>query len=92
MKNMVLGALLSAVAGTPLLAGHANPWAEDEDEVLSQYHEVNLVQSEDTPGEDEMLGIMVRQARGKLDDSIGTPASPGQGHGENGGGQGPGKG
>ncbi|MFP5509751.1 MAG: hypothetical protein ACLGIP_11350 [Alphaproteobacteria bacterium] len=32
-----------------------------------QYHEENLAQSEDTPGEDEMLGRMVQTAHGKLE-------------------------
>jgi len=52
------------------VAGHANPWATPEDEVLMQYHDENLVQSEGTPGHDEMLGAMNQDARGKLDTSM----------------------
>lgn len=50
-----------------VMAGHNNPWADSTDDLLMQYHEENLEQSEDTPGEDEMLGVMVQNARGKLD-------------------------
>ncbi len=55
-----------ALYGAPALAGHNNPWATEDDTILMQYHEENLAQSVDTPGEDEMLGIMVQNARGKL--------------------------
>lgn len=62
----------------PVLASHANPWAEEDDEVLSQYHDENQAVSEDTPGEDEMNGVMTRSAHGKL----GTAGSDtGQGSG-----------
>lgn len=67
----LLAATLFIAAG-PALADHANPWATDNDTVLSQFHEENQAQSEDTPGEDEMKGRMVRSARGKLDDSVGS--------------------
>lgn len=63
----VAGVLLALCAVTPALAGHNNPWATDGDTILSQNHEANLLQSVDTPGEDEMLGVMVQQARGKLE-------------------------
>ena len=68
MKTKTLaGILLALCAATPALAGHNNPWATDGDTILSQEHDANLLQSVDTPGEDEMLGVMVQQARGKLD-------------------------
>ncbi len=66
-KSMFLSAFLIGAAGGAAFAGHANPWAGEDDVVLSQYHEENLAQSEDTPGEDEMLGVMVQKARGKLE-------------------------
>lgn len=59
-------AVLAATIATPLWAAHANPWATPDDTVLMQYHEENLAESEDTPGEDEMLGVMTRDAIGKL--------------------------
>lgn len=62
---LILGVLSGA---SPALAGHANPWAEPEDELLMQYHDDNLEQSVDTPGEDEMLGVMIQSARGQLED------------------------
>lgn len=65
---------LVLLAATPALAGHANPWATDDDDLLMQYHDDNLQQSEDTPGDDEMLGIMEQQAVGKLE-----TRDPGQG-------------
>ncbi len=61
------GILLALCAVTPAMAGHNNPWATDTDTILSQNHDANLLQSLDTPGEDEMLGVMQRHARGKLD-------------------------
>lgn len=72
MKRTLIIAALTGSIATPLMAGHANPWATEEDVLLMQYHEENLAQSEGTPGEDEMLGVMVQNARGKLDDSIGS--------------------
>lgn len=71
--RIVLAAALIALAA-PALAGHANPWSSDEDSVNSKNHEENQTKSEATPGEDEMLGVMVRKARGKLDSSVGNPA------------------
>ena len=67
MKTLGAAALLALVTALPALAGHANPWATDEDSVNNQNHEENQEQSIDTPGEDEMLGTMVREAHGKLD-------------------------
>ena len=77
---------LSTILATTLIAGaahagHANPWATPEDDLLMQYHEENLEQSEDTPGEDEMLGVMDQQAFGKLDGSPTTHGGMGAGGG-----------
>lgn len=52
-------------------AGHANPWASEGDILQMQYHEENLAKSVGTPGEDEMRGIMVQKAHGKLDGKAG---------------------
>ncbi len=65
-------------------AGHANPWATPEDDLLMQYHDENLEQSEDTPGDDEMLGVMDQGAYGKLGGSP-TAGGPGAGAGVGGG-------
>ena len=59
-------AVAVAFVAAPAFAGHNNPWATEDDTILMQYHEENLAQSVDTPGEDEMLGVMVRKANGKL--------------------------
>jgi hypothetical protein len=68
MKTKTAAGILFAIcAVTPAMAGHNNPWATQDDTILSQNHDTNLLQSLDTPGEDEMLGVMVRNARGKLD-------------------------
>ncbi|GKY86997.1 hypothetical protein [Sinisalibacter aestuarii] len=85
--------LLAGTVATPLLAAHNNPWMSTEDTVLMQYHDENLAQSEGTPGEDEMLGVMVRDAYGKLvldagrDDGLGL-AQGYSGGGAQGGGSG----
>jgi len=76
--STLLGALL--ITGTAY-AGHANPWATPEDDLLMQNHEENLAQSEDTPGEDEMLGVMDQHAFGKLGGSPSTGGGMGVGGG-----------
>lgn len=71
MRFLVLSASLVAILITgPAIAGHNNPWATPDDDLLMQYHDENLEQSVDTPGEDEMLGVMVQNASGKLDGSL----------------------
>lgn len=71
MRILALSASLVAILITgPAIAGHNNPWATPDDDLLMQYHDENLEQSVDTPGEDEMLGIMVQNASGKLDSSL----------------------
>lgn len=82
--KMIIASLLCLLAA-PLAAGHANPWATDDDDLLMQYHEENLTQSEDTPGEDEMLGVMVQNARGKLEDGTGSSMGGFSGGGAGGG-------
>jgi len=86
-KILIISTIAAAIAG-PVFAGHANPWATDDDTILSQNHEENLAQSEDTPGEDEMLGVMVQQARGKLDTDLGPSGSDGAGRQADGSGSG----
>lgn len=66
LRPLTLAAFLISPAAAAW-AGHANPWATETDDLLMQYHEENLAQSEDTPGEDEMLGRMVQTAHGKLE-------------------------
>jgi len=91
-KLMVMTAVVMVLGG-PALAGHANPWATEEDTILSKNHEENLAKSVDTPGEDEMLGVMVQNARGKLAPDVGSAASGGNGgRGGEGAGKGGGKG
>lgn len=96
MKKLFLAAVVTSLSCSPLIAGHANPWATDEDDLDMQYHEENLAQSEDTPGEDEMLGVMVQGARGKLEGTMFDRAdggySAGQGVGAGGGNGGGGSG
>ena len=65
-KSILLVAALSALVGHAALAGHANPWAGEDDDLDMVYHDENLEQSIDTPGEDEMRGAMVQGAFGKL--------------------------
>lgn len=86
MRLTTLSTILATmlVSGTAH-AGHANPWATPEDDLLMQYHDENLEQSEDTPGEDEMLGVMDRSAYGKLGGSPTTGGGLGGGSGAGGG-------
>lgn len=85
MKEKLITAGLLCCLASPLVAGHANPWATDDDDLLMQYHDENLAQSEDTPGEDEMLGVMVQNARGKLEDATGRSMGGFAGGGAGGG-------
>ncbi len=82
MRSTLLFTLLGTVLMTGAAhAGHANPWATPEDDLLMEYHDENLEQSVDTPGEDEMLGVMDRSAYGKLG---GSPTTDGMGGGTGG--------
>jgi|TARA_R110002126_G_scaffold201876_2_gene349407 hypothetical protein len=67
MKTQLTLIAVFALAAAPVFADHGNPWASEGDTVLSKNHETNQVKSIDTPGEDEMRGAMVQNARGKLD-------------------------
>ncbi|WP_322520759.1 hypothetical protein SR882_08145 [Guyparkeria halophila] len=92
MRSTLLFTLLGTVLVTGAAhAGHANPWATPEDDLLMQYHDENLEQSVDTPGEDEMLGVMEQGAYGKLG---GSPTTGGLSAGTGGAGMngGPGAG
>lgn len=68
--SVLCASLVAILIAGPAAAGHNNPWATADDDLLMQYHDENLEQSVDTPGEDEMLGIMVQNASGKLDGSL----------------------
>jgi len=81
-----LAVVLASTLATPLLAAHANPWMEEGDEVLMQYHEENLDQSEDTPLEDAMPGEQTSTAHGKLDLDAGQDDGKGLANGYAGGG------
>jgi len=70
MKTLLVCLALSAPIATPLFAGHNNPWSSETDTIQEQYHDEKLQQSVDTPGEDEMNGVMDRNARGKLDADV----------------------
>lgn len=63
-----LAVILAATAfsAATAQAAHNNPWAGEEDVVLSIYHDANQAKSIGTPGEDEMRGVMSRNANGKL--------------------------
>ena len=67
MKRTLTFAALVALMAAPAFSNHANPWANENDTVLSKNHESNQLKSIDTPGEDEMRGAMVQKARGKLE-------------------------
>lgn len=83
-RQLALTAVLALLAA-PALAGHANPWASEDDTILSKNHETNLAQSVGTPGEDEMRGVMEQNAHGKLDDPGRGAEQTAQHSGEKGG-------
>lgn len=93
MRSITLSsALLALLVSGAGHAGHANPWATPEDDILMQNHDENLEQSVDTPGEDEMLGVMEQGAYGKLGGSPTTGGLSGDMGGGPGGGMGAGAG
>ncbi len=57
IASLVLGTLVAS----PLMAAHANPWMEEGDTVLMQYHDENL---ELDAGEDDGDGDMNGYAGG----------------------------
>ena len=65
-KLTLIASVLAGSLAVPAVAGHANPWATSEDTVFSQYHDINQARSIGTPGEDRMLGVMTRNAYGKM--------------------------
>ncbi|MHA6264938.1 hypothetical protein ACXYMO_17200 [Arenibacterium sp. CAU 1754] len=77
---VLAAAVLSANAGAGY-AAHANPWADDGDVVQEQFHDVNQGKSVGTPGEDEMRGVMSRNAHGKLGGDVGRAGMAGSGQG-----------
>ena len=79
-------AALFAVAALPAFADHANSWADDDDEVLSQFHDANQARSVGTQGEDEMNGVMERNSFGKGGGGEGGGHGGGEGGGAGGGG------
>lgn len=82
MKQLAVGAVLAVMAATPLFADHNNPWATPEDTLLAKNHDENQEQSIGTPGEDEMHGVMVQDARNGFDDrSVRNNAAQGDGRG-----------
>lgn len=86
MKTLLGCAAVVVMTMQPALADHANPWATDDDVVLSRFHDDNQARSADTPGEDEMRGKMTRSANGKTGatGSTRTGTASGGGHGGNG--------
>ncbi|WP_371060302.1 hypothetical protein [Rhodosalinus sp. 5P4] len=93
MKRSTLAATFVATTlclGAPLQADHGNPWAGEDDTVLSKYHDANQARSADTPGEDEMRGALARNANGKLDADGSGRGGGGGGHGGSGNGGGDG--
>lgn len=90
MTNMTT---LGVALGLALMSGaaqadHANPWATAEDTVLAKNHDANQARSIGTPGEDEMRGVMARNARGKLENPQGGGAAGNSGLGGGGAGKG----
>jgi len=80
MKTPAILAVIFALLASPTFASHANPWATEEDAVLSRYHDANQSKSVGTPGTDEMRGAMVRRARGKLENPGRTGIGKGRGN------------
>ncbi len=58
MGNSLTFAALIAFMAPPVLANHGNPWAGEDDVVLSKYHDANQLKSVGTPGEEEMKGVV----------------------------------
>lgn len=93
MKHITpLALAVIALSGSisALEAGHANPWTDDLSEVLEKNHDSNQARSADTPGEDEMRGVMTRNAHGKTGGSAAGTDSGKSGSGNHGGSRGQG--
>ncbi|MBR9891745.1 hypothetical protein GYB14_08615 [bacterium] len=74
--TLALAVIALTGSASTLAAGHANPWTDDLSEVREKNHDSNQAKSADTPGEDEMRGVMSRNAHGK---TSGTAAGSGSG-------------
>jgi hypothetical protein len=98
-NSVPLGLVLLTLSTAVVLADHGNPWAGPDDQVKSQFHDVNQEKSLNTPGEDEMHGQTNRNvslnagsgAAGHASEGVeggrgGGQGSGGQGSGGNGGG------
>ncbi|WP_420324803.1 hypothetical protein [Mameliella sp.] len=89
-KTMLAAAIGFALISASVQADHANPWAGEDDTVLSRNHDANQARSIGTPGENEMRGVMNRRAHGKLADPRGFGGAAGGASawagGDNGGG------
>jgi len=86
MKTILGCAVVVVMTMSSALADHANPWATDDDVVLSRFHDDNQARSADTPGEDEMRGKMSRSANGKTGASGSTRSGNASGGGQAGNG------
>ncbi|MYM54965.1 hypothetical protein [Thalassovita mangrovi] len=84
MKKTTLAIVIALGTAAPVMASHANPWADEDDVVNAQYHDVNQEQSIDTPGEDEQLGNMVQDVSSQAGGGLGGDA-PEDGSGYKGG-------
>ena len=78
---LALAVIALTGSASVLAAGHANPWADDLSEVLQKNHDTNQAKSADTPGEDEMRGVMSRNAYGKTSGNAAETASGNDGSG-----------
>ncbi|SFL06731.1 hypothetical protein [Celeribacter marinus] len=74
--HLTLAAVLGLLAA-PVFADHGNPWATEDDVVLSQYHDINQAKSIGTPGENEMRGLASDNARGNSKNAGRTNANRG---------------
>ena len=84
MKRILLAVTCQFALAAPALAAHNNPWAEADDVLIGAMHEVNLTQSSDTPGEDEMKGKLERNVPDHAGGGL-AGAAPQDGSGHRGG-------
>ncbi len=81
MKRIAFGLALTFIATAPAIAAHNNPWADTDDTVLGQNHDVYQERSIDTPGEDEMKGQMNQNVNSTAGGGFGGAApANGSGH------------
>ena len=84
MIKVTLGIVLAIGAASPLMAGHANPWATEGDIIKEKFHDTNQTRSEGTPGQDEMRGNMFQNVSSRAGGGLGG-AAPQDGTGHRGG-------